>query len=77
MNTPARRATVYLDPDMHRALKIKAAETSRSVSDLVNDAIRQALAEDAQDLAAFEERAPEPLVAFEDVLKDLRRRGRI
>lgn len=77
MKTLAKRATVYLAPEMHRALKIKAAETSRSVSDLVNDAVRQALAEDAEDLAAFEERAPEPVLAFEDVLKDLKSRGRI
>lgn len=77
MKTLSKRATVYLSPDMHRALKIKAAETSRSVSELVNDAIRESLSEDAEDLAAFEERAAEPVVAFEDVLKDLKSRGRI
>ncbi len=77
MKTLAKRATVYLDADMHRALKIKAAETSRSVSNLVNDAVREALAEDAEDIAAFEKRAREPVLAFEDVLKDLKRRGRL
>jgi len=77
VKTLSKRATVYLSPDMHRALKIKAAETSRSVSELVNDAVRESLSEDAEDLAAFEERAAEPVLAFEDVLKDLKSRGRI
>lgn len=77
MKALAKRATVYLEPDMHRVLKIKAAETSRSVSDLVNEAVRQSFVEDAEDLAVFEERADEPLLTFEDVLKDLKSRGRI
>jgi len=72
-----KRATIYFDPGLHKALRIKAAQTERSVSDLVNTAIRQALAEDAEDLAAFEERAGEPSLAFEDVLKDLKRRGQL
>jgi hypothetical protein len=72
-----KRATVYFDPALHKALRIKAAQTDRSLSDLVNTAIRQALAEDAEDLAAFEERAREPNLAFEDVLKDLKRRGQL
>ena len=55
-----RRATVYLDPDLHRALRMKAAETDQSLSDLVNAAIRQSLLEDAEDLAAFDERATSP-----------------
>lgn len=56
MAAPAKRATIYMDPAVHKALKLKAVETSRSVSDLVNEAVRQALAEDAEDLAAFEGR---------------------
>ena len=72
-----RRATVYLDPHLHRALKVKAAQTDRSVSDLVNDAIRQVLSEDADDLEAFQKRAKEPNLAFEDVLRDLRKRGKL
>jgi len=71
-----RRATVYLDSDLHKALRIKAAETDRSVSDLVNTAVRRSLAEDAGDLAAFEDRVHEPTVAFEDVLRDLKHRGK-
>jgi plasmid stability protein len=77
MATAQRRATVYFDPDIHRALRLKAAETDRSLSDLINDAVRASLAEDAEDLAAFDERAHEPNLRFEDVVKDLRRRGRI
>ena len=72
-----KRATVYFDPQIHKALRLKAAETDRSVSELVNDAVKMSLAEDAEDLAAFEERSREPDLLFEDVLKDLRKRGKI
>ncbi|MCD4749204.1 MAG: hypothetical protein K8R59_07510 [Thermoanaerobaculales bacterium] len=75
--TEARRATVYFDPEIHRALKLKAASTDRSVSDMVNEAVRFALAEDAEDLAAFENRANEPEVDFESFLESLKRRGQI
>jgi hypothetical protein len=77
MEAQQKRATVYFDAQLHRALRLKAAETDRSVSELVNDAVRQSLAEDAEDLSAFEERAHEPSLLFEDVLKDLKKRGRI
>lgn len=72
-----KRATVYFDPSLHKALRVKAAQTDRSLSELVNAAIRQSLAEDAEDLAAFEDRAREPSLAFEEVLKDLKRRGKL
>ena len=72
-----KRATIYLDPTLHRALRVKAAETETSVSDLVNVAVRQSLSEDAADLAIFEARAREPALAFEEVLKDLKRRGKL
>lgn len=77
MATATKRATVYLDPDLHKALRLKAAETSRSVSDLVNDAIREALAEDAEDISAFEERVAEPLISYDEMVKRLKRDGRI
>lgn len=77
MTEPTKRATVYFDSTLHRALRLKAAETDRSVSELVNDAVREALAEDAEDLAAFEVREKEPDFVFEDVVKDLKRRGKI
>ncbi len=75
--TTQKRATIYFDPLLHRALRIKAAETETSVSELVNEAVRSALAEDASDLEAFEVREREPDYAFEDVVKDLKRRGEI
>jgi len=70
-----KRATVYFDAALHRALRLKAVETDRSLSELVNAAVRSTLAEDAEDLAAFESRAREPTLDFEAVLKDMRRRG--
>ncbi|MCF7854543.1 MAG: CopG family transcriptional regulator [Candidatus Pacebacteria bacterium] len=77
MNTATKRTTVYLDPALHKALKLQAVETSRSVSDLVNEAIRDELAEDARDLAAFDERAREPVVSFDEFVKGLERDGRL
>lgn len=77
MSSRAKRATVYFDPHLHRALRVKAAETDRSMSELVNESLRQSLAEDAEDLAAFEERRKEPNLSFETVLKDLRKRGKL
>lgn len=77
MATPAKRATIYLDPIIHKALKLKALETSRSVSDLVNQAVREALAEDAEDLAAFEQRADDPLVSYDEMVRRLKKDGRI
>jgi plasmid stability protein len=77
MATAVRRATVYLDPALHKALRLKAAETSRSVSDLVNAAVREALAEDAEDIAAFEERDGESLISYDEMVKKLKRDGRI
>ena len=73
----AKRATVYLDSDLHRALRVKAAVADKSISELVNDAVRQNLAEDADDLAAYRARAKEPSLDFEKALKDLRRRGKL
>jgi plasmid stability protein len=68
---------VYLSPDLHQALRIKAAVSDQSISDLVNEAVRQSLAEDAEDLAAYRARAKEPSLDFEQVLKDMRRRGKL
>jgi hypothetical protein len=72
-----KRATVYFDASLHRALRLKAAETEASISDLVNTAIRHSLAEDADDLAAFHDRAKEPRVSFEAVVRDLKKRGKL
>lgn len=72
-----KRTTVYLDPTLHKALQLKAIETSESISELINDAIRIVLAEDAADLRVFEERKHEPLISFEKILKDLKKHGKL
>ncbi len=77
MKSFTKRATVYFDPDLHRALRLKAAQQDQSLSALVNDAVQRALAEDAIDLSAFEERANEQSLPFESVLKELRLRGKL
>ncbi len=77
MATTAKRATVYLDPELHKALRLKAVETSQSVSELVNKAVREALAEDAEDIGAFEERGGERLIAYDEMIKRLKKDERI
>jgi predicted transcriptional regulator len=77
MRTAAMRATVYLDPELHKALRLKAVETTQSISKLVNDAIKESLAEDAEDIAAFEARAKEPLISYDAMIKRLKKDGRI
>jgi hypothetical protein len=77
MKPTVKKSTIYFDPQIHKALRLKAAETDSSVSDIVNEAIRIVFAEDAEDIAAFGERAHEPNLSFEEVLKDLKRRGKI
>jgi hypothetical protein len=77
MSTTQKRATVYFDPVLHRALRLKAAETDRTLSDLVNEAVRLSLAEDAEDIAAIEERVAEPDLPFESVVMELKRSGKI
>jgi len=73
----AKRSTIYFRPELHRALRIKAAHTQRSLSDLVNDAVQLVLREDEEDLAAFRERANEPILTYEDLLRDLKAHGKI
>ena len=77
MGTATMRATVYLDPELHKALRLKAVETTQSISKLVNDAIKESLAEDAEDIAAFEARAKEPLISYDTMIKRLKKDGRI
>jgi hypothetical protein len=75
MSTLTKRATVYLEPDLHKALRLQAIETSKSVSELINDAVRDELAEDAADLAAFDNRKNEPTIDFDDFVQGLKRDG--
>jgi predicted nucleotidyltransferase len=67
---------VYFDRDIHRALRLKAASADKSISDMVNEAVKLTLAEDAEDLAAFAERRREPNLDFEQFVKALKRRGK-
>ncbi len=77
MPESAKRSTIYFDPRLHAALRLKAAHSHRSLSDLVNEAVRMALAEDQDDLASFEQRAAEPVLSYEALLDDLKVHGKI
>jgi hypothetical protein len=77
MATQTKRATIYFDPNLHKALRLKAVETSRSVSELVNKAVKEALVEDVEDLLAFDERANESLISYDEMIKRLKKDGRI
>ena len=77
MSEAVKRSTFYLDPDLHRALRMKSAHTGRSMSELVNEAVRYSLQEDREDLAAFKERSREPEKTYEALLKDLKKHGKI
>ena len=77
METKTKRTTVYLDQELHRALRLKAAVTDRSMSDLINELIRDRLAEDAEDLKAFRDRSEEPVISYESLLQDLQAHGKL
>jgi hypothetical protein len=77
MSEISKRATVYFEPGLHKAVRLKAAHTNRFVSDIVNDAVRLALREGQEDLAAFEHRAAEPVMPYEALLKDLKAHGKL
>ena len=77
MTVLTKRTTVYLDPELHQALRLKAAISRRSMSDLINEMIHERLAEEAEDLAAFRERANEPVISYESLLHELRAHGKL
>lgn len=77
MSTKLKRATIYLDPALHKALRLKSAETEQSISELVNDAVRALFAEDVEDLEAIESRVSEPSVSFEDFVRQLKASGKL
>ena len=77
MTETSKRSTIYFESQLHAALRLKAAHTHRSLSDIVNEAVRAALAEDQEDLAAFEERVSEPTMSYEALLDDLKANGKI
>ncbi len=77
MASLAKRATIYFDPIIHQTLKLKSIETSKSISELVNESVKETLAEDAEDITAFEDRVNEPLISFSEMVKRLKNNGRI
>lgn len=77
MSELSKRSTVYFEPEIHHAIKVKAANTHQSVSEVVNEAVRIALREDQDDLSAFDERADEPTLSYEALLKDLKTHGKL
>ena len=77
MTIITKRTTVYLDQELHQALRLKAAVTDRSMSDLINEMIRERLAEDAEDLKAFRDRADEPVISYESLLQKLQTHGKL
>jgi Ribbon-helix-helix domain len=77
MSPAVKRATIYFDPELHKALRLKSAQTEQSLSELVNEAVRTLLAEDLEDLEALTNRVSEPTVTFEDFIKDLKERGKL
>jgi len=77
MSETSKRSTIYFEPEIHHALRVKAANTHQSVSEVVNEAVRLALREDAEDLRAFEERAEEPTLSYEALLDDLKSHGKL
>ena len=77
MAKQTKRSTIYFDPELYKALRLKAVETSRSVSAIVNEAVKEAIAEDAEDILCFNERADEPLISYDEMVKRLKKDGRI
>ncbi|HWN44289.1 MAG TPA: ribbon-helix-helix protein, CopG family [Thermoanaerobaculia bacterium] len=77
MGASLKRATVYLEPELHQALQKKAAAMDRTMSALIKEAIREDLDEEAEDLAAIRERVGEQGIPFEEVVQDLKRRGKV
>ena len=73
----SQRSTIYFDPNMHKALRLKAAQENRSVSDIVNEAVCNMLAEDQKNLMAFEAQDYEPVINYEDLLNGLKSEGKI
>ena len=77
MSTVLKRATVYFEPELHKAIRLKAVHTNQSISDIVNDSVRATLSEDEEDLAAIEQRASEPTISYEEFLAKLKADGKI
>ena len=72
-----KRSTIYFDPEIHQALKLRAASTDLSVSELVDEAVRLLMKEDQEDLAAVADRIGEPTITYESLLNDLKKHGKL
>ena len=72
-----KRSTIYFDPKIHRAVRRKAAAVDASISDIVNEAVKRSLIEDGEDLKEFERRRQEPTIPFEQVVRSMKRRGKL
>jgi hypothetical protein len=77
MATQLKRATIYFEPELHQAVRLKSVHTHRTISDIVNDSLRSALKEDQEDLDAFESRSSEPVISYEVLLQKLKADGKI
>ena len=77
MSKRSKRSTVYFEPEIHRALRIKAASTRQTLSKVANEAVRSALREDQEDLQAFEDRAGEAILSYDGLLEDLHRHHKV
>lgn len=77
MAVELKRATIYIEPALHKAVRLKSAHTNRTISDIVNESLRIALAEDEEDLRAFEEHRNEPVMTYEELLAKLKADGKI
>lgn len=73
----SKQATIYFDKDIHKAIKLKAAGTNRTISDVVNEAVRNMLNDEHKDLIAFEAQEYEPIMSYEDLLNELKSEGKI
>lgn len=77
MSNLSKRSTIYFDPAIHQALKVKSVISSRSVSELVDEAIRQVMVEDQEDLETYDHRSEEPEISYEELLNQLKQHGKI
>ncbi len=77
MSTLSKRSTVYFEPEVHQALKIRAASSHLSISEIVDEAVRVLMREDQEDLKTFSERISEPEINYEALLSDLKKHGKI
>ncbi len=77
MSELSKRSTVYFDPVLHQALRLKAAATQSSLSVLVDEAVRQLMREDLEDLKLAASRINEPAISYEALLDDLKKHGKL